>query len=124
MDEKLREAADQPRDLLERAKDEVSAWFGNPEAASRRQQDLAVGDHSGQGPADYHADPDARIVDEISERLTADAGLDASHIQVASASGVVTLTGQVTTSAQRHQAEELARSAAGVSHVDNRLEIV
>jgi osmotically-inducible protein OsmY len=123
MDDKPLETTDKPRDLLERAKDEVSAWFGNPGAASRRQQDLAVGDHTGQGPADFHADPDARIVDEISVRLTADASLDATHIEVASASGAVTLIGHVTTSAQRHQAEELAHSVAGVSQVENRLQI-
>lgn len=121
MTDEPRETSAQPRDLLERAKDEVSAWFGNPEAASRRQQDLAVGDHSGEGPANFHADPDAQIVHEISERLTKDSGLDASHIEVASASGAVTLVGSVTTSAQRHHAEELAHSVAGVSQVENRL---
>jgi osmotically-inducible protein OsmY len=123
MTEEPRETAAQPRDLLERAKDEVSAWFGNPEAASRRQQDLAAGDHSGEGPASFHPDPDARIVHEISERLTKDSGLDASHIEVAAASGAVTLVGSVTTSAQRHHAEELAQSVAGVSQVENRLQV-
>ena len=115
--------AAEPRDLLERAKDEVAAWFGDPKAASRRQQDLAVGDHSGEGPANYHADPDARIVDEINNRLTDHSGIDASRIEVASTSGAVTLNGQVTTSAQRHQAEELAHSVAGVSQVENRLQV-
>jgi osmotically-inducible protein OsmY len=113
----------EPRDLLDRAKDEVAAWFGDPKAASRRQQDQAVGDHSGEGPASFHADPDARIVDEINQRLTDDASLDAGAIEVASSAGAVTLAGQVTTSAQRHHAEELAHSVAGVSQVDNRLQV-
>ncbi|HEY2177237.1 MAG TPA: BON domain-containing protein [Caulobacteraceae bacterium] len=132
MDDKLRQTdrppeeaprATEPRDLLDRAKDEVASWFGDPKAASRRQQDLAVGDHSGEGPATYHADPDARIVDEINQRLTDDASLDAGAIEVASSAGAVTLAGQVTTSAQRHHAEELAHSVAGVSQVDNRLQV-
>ena len=123
MTDQPRETSARPRDLFERAKDEVSAWFGNPQAASRRQQDLAVGDHSGEGPANFHADPDAQIVHEISERFTKDSQLDASHIEVVAASGAVTLVGAVTTSAQRHHAEELAHGVAGVSQVDNRLQV-
>lgn len=108
------------RPLTERAKDEVSAWFGNAEAASRRQRDEAVGDHSGKGP-ESHLDPDARIVDEVSKRLSADAGIDASRIEIASHDGAVTLNGQVTTSADRAHAEEVAHAVVGVSQVENRL---
>jgi osmotically-inducible protein OsmY len=107
------------RPLADRAKDEVSAWFGNAEAASRRQRDTAVGDHSGKGP-ESHLDPDARIVDEVSKRLSADADIDASRIEVASHDGAVTLYGEVATSATRAHAEEMAH-VAGVSRVENRL---
>jgi osmotically-inducible protein OsmY len=110
----------EPRNILERAKDEVTAWFGDADAAGRRQRDLAVGDHSGKGP-ESHLDPDARIVDDISKRLTGDAEIDATRIEVAAHDGAVTLNGQVTTSAARHRAEELASSVAGVSQVENRL---
>ena len=111
------------RDLLERAKDEVAAWFGDPAAASRRQQDLAVGDHSGEGPAHYEADPDARIVDEINQRLTDHAGVNASHVEVACKAGAVSLNGHVTTSAQRAEAEQLAHGVKCVTQVDNRLQV-
>ena len=114
-------AIDQPRDLLERAKDEVAAWFGNPEAASRRQRDLAVGDHAGKGPQDHEVDPDARIIDQVGDRLTEDSAIDASRIHVSSNSGAVTLAGEVTTSAQRFHAEELAHAVPGVVQVENRL---
>ena len=114
---------DQPRDLLDRAKDEVAAWFGNPEAASRRQQDLAVGDHTGKGPQDDERDPDARIVDKVGNRLTEDSAIDASRIQVSSAAGAVTLAGEVTTSAQRFHAEELAHAVPGVIQVENHLQV-
>ena len=110
----------EPRNILDRAKDEVTAWFGDADAAGRRQRDLAVGDHSGKGP-DSHLDPDARIIDDISKRLTADVEVAATRIEVAARDGAVTLNGQVTTTAGRHRAEELASSVAGVSQVENRL---
>ncbi|MGH7022741.1 MAG: BON domain-containing protein [Caulobacteraceae bacterium] len=108
------------RSLLDRAKDEVSSWFGDADAAARRQRDEAVGDHSGKGP-ENHLEPDARIVDDITRRLTDDASLDASGVNIESHDGVVTLKGQVTTSAQRAHAEEVSAAVAGVQRVDNRL---
>ena len=111
---------EEPRPLVERAKDEVAAWFGNPEAAARRQRDEAVGDHSGQGPQS-DLDEDARIVDEVSRKLTADPAVDASRIAVVAHDGVVVLSGQVLTIAHRLHAEEVAHTAAGVSQVENRL---
>ena len=108
------------RPLADRVKDELSAWFGNAEAASRRQRDTAVGDQTGKGP-ESHLDPDARIVDEVSKRLSADAVIDASKIEVAARDGAVTLNGEVATSACRERAEEVARAVAGVSQVENRL---
>ena len=97
----------EPRNLMDRAKDEVSSWFGDADAAGRRQRDEAVGDHTGKGP-ESHLDPDARIVDDISRGLTDDPSLDATRISVESHEGLVTLKGEVTTSAERAHAEELA----------------
>ena len=111
---------EEERSLLDRAKDEVSSWFGDAEAAARRQRDEAVGDHTGKGP-ESHLEPDARIVDDITRRLTDDPSLDASHVNVESHEGVVTLKGDVTTSAQRAHAEEVSSAVAGVQRVDNRL---
>jgi osmotically-inducible protein OsmY len=111
---------DQPRPLVERAKDEVASWFGDASAASRRQRDEAVGDHTGKGPQN-DLDPDARIVADINQRLKDDADIDASRVEVASHSGAVTLNGQVTTSAQRAKAEDVAHAVAGVTQVENRL---
>jgi osmotically-inducible protein OsmY len=110
----------EPRPLVERAKDEIAAWFGNPDAAARRQRDEAVGDHSGQGPPS-DLDEEARIVDEVSRKLTADPAIDASRIAVVAHDGVVVLSGQVLTIAHRLHAEELAHTVVGVSQVENRL---
>jgi osmotically-inducible protein OsmY len=115
--------ADQPRPLGERAKDEVASWFGDAGAAARRQRDQAAGDHSGKGP-ESHLDPDARIVDEITRRLTDDPGIDASRIEVAAHDGAVTLNGEVTTSGHRAQTEAVAQQVAGVTQVENRLQVV
>jgi osmotically-inducible protein OsmY len=68
-------------------------------------------------------DPDARIVDEVSRRLRDDPDIDASRVEVASHSGAVTLNGQVTTSAHRAKAEDLAHAVAGVTQVENRLTV-
>jgi osmotically-inducible protein OsmY len=110
----------EPRTWLSKASDEVAAWFGNPGALSRRQRDKAVGDHTGQGPASQ-LDGDARIVDDINRRLTDDPGLNASRINVVSASGAVTLNGSVSTSDERRRAEDLAGAVAGVDRVQNKL---
>jgi len=115
-----RPKTDEQRPLGERAKDEVASWFGDASAASRRQRDEAVGDHTGKGPQG-DLDPDVRIVDEVSQRLRAEPGIDASRVEVASHSGAVTLNGQVTTSVHRAKAEEVAHAVAGVSQVENRL---
>ena len=52
----------EPRTLLDRTKDEVQSWFGDPGALARRQRDEAVGDQTGKGPA-LEGDEDARILE-------------------------------------------------------------
>lgn len=111
-----------PRSLMERTKDEVQAWFGDADAAARRQRDQAVGDHSGKGP-ESDLDPDARIIAEVSQRLTDHPDIDASRVKVASRDGLVTLTGEAPTADHRAQAEKLAGAVAGVHLVENRLQV-
>lgn len=122
MTDEQREVTEAPRSLLERAKDEVQSWFGDAAAAGRRQREQAMGDHTGKGPAN-DLDPDARIVADVSQRLTDDTDLDASRIEVASRDGLVTLSGEVSTAAQRAGAEALAGAIAGVHQVENRLRV-
>jgi osmotically-inducible protein OsmY len=108
------------RSWWNRASDEVSAWFGNPGALGRRQRDRAAGDHRGEGPQS-DLDPDARIVDDVSKRLTEDGQINASKVEVVARAGEVTLNGTVTTAAERARAEELAAAVAGVNQVQNKL---
>jgi len=120
--------ADQPgaghpaerRSWLDRTTDEVASWFGNTAAMRRRQWDEAAGDHGGEGPA-LNVDADARIVEDLNHRLTADRELDASNVRVACDEGLVTLDGSVTTSAGAQRAENLAITAKGVRQVINNL---
>ncbi len=111
------------RSLLERTKDEVQAWFGDAEAGGRRQRDLATGDHTGKGP-ESDLDPDARIIADVSQRLTDDTDIDASRVKVESHNGLVALSGEVTTAAQRARTGDLAGAVAGVQMVENRLQVV
>jgi len=103
-----------------RARDEVSSWFGDTSALARRQRDEAVGDHSGQGPM-QDGDEDARILFDVNRALTDEATIDASRIRTAVRAGVVTLEGTVITSADRKRAEDLVLVVRGVTHVSNKL---
>jgi osmotically-inducible protein OsmY len=110
----------EPRSWWDRTADEVAAWFGDVDAMRRRKRDEAVGDHTGQGPASG-LNEDARIVGAISRRMTNDSALDASRVVVRCHDGVVTLSGEVTTSADQAHAEHLAAAAPGVAGVRNEL---
>lgn len=110
------------RSWWDRTADEVSSWFGNPEAARRRQLDEATGDHAGKGPKTYRR-PDERILEEVSERLAQSHDLDASDIVIHVANGEVQMDGTVRIRADKHLAEDLAEGVRGVTHVQNNLRI-
>lgn len=76
----------------------------------------------GLGPAGYRRN-DARIREDVCDRLTDDRGIDASEIEVEVAAGEVTLRGHVPERAMRRQAELLAERVAGVAHVQNDLRV-
>jgi hypothetical protein len=79
-----------------------------------------VGAHRGRGPKGYRRS-DARIQEDVCDRLTEDPGLDASGIEVTVAEGEVTLSGTVDGRAARHRAEDLAAAVSGVRQVLNHL---
>jgi hypothetical protein len=95
---------------------------GGDEEYRRRlaeQRDETAG-HRGRGPRGYRRS-DARILEDINERLTDDPRLDASGIEVAVDGGEVTLSGTVDSREARRRAEDLAESVSGVAYVMNRL---
>jgi hypothetical protein len=79
-------------------------------------------DHRGKGPRGYRRS-DARIEEEVNERLTADRWVDATDVSVSVAEGEVTLNGTVDSRRAKRQAEECADAVAGVKHVQNNLRV-
>jgi osmotically-inducible protein OsmY len=107
----------QERSFWDRASDEVSSWFGDEEAARRRQQD-----QRGRGPRNYTRSGD-RIREDVNDRLTDDWRVDASDIEVTVTGTEVTLAGTVSNRDQRRRAEDIAESVSGGTHVQNNLRV-
>jgi osmotically-inducible protein OsmY len=108
---------DSDRGFFERAGERISSWFGD-DNDDRRQR----GRHYGRGPSGYKRS-DARISEDIHDRLTDDDELDASTIQVEVNDGEVTLSGTVAEREDKHRAERLAERVTGVGHVQNNLRV-
>jgi osmotically-inducible protein OsmY len=105
------------RGLSERASGEAASWFGNRDAAPRREQD-----YRGRGPKGYRRSDD-RIREDVNDRLTDDPYLDASDIDVSISHSEVTLNGTVDSRYARRRAEDLAENISGVIHVQNNLRV-
>lgn len=108
---------DHDRGFLERAGDEIASWFGDNDAARRREQD-----HRGSGPQNY-ARSDERILDDVCDRLTEDRYVDARDITVTVQEREVTLDGTVSSKAAKRRAEDCADHVSGVKHVQNNLRV-
>ncbi len=94
--------------------------FGNDATASRGE--VRRGEHQGRGPKGYQRS-DERIREDIAERLTDDAMIDASEIDVTVQGREVTLSGTVRTRTEKRRAEDIAESVSGVAHVQNNLRV-
>lgn len=105
------------RGFLARAGDEVASWFGDEDAARRREMD-----HRGNGPANYKRS-DERILEDACDRLTEDYALDARNIQVTVAAGELTLDGTVDSRQAKRRAEDCVEQISGVGHVQNNLRV-
>jgi Predicted periplasmic or secreted lipoprotein len=103
--------------------------FGDPNDQVRRVSDgdtdpglFGGGAHRGRGPKNY-VRSDERIRDDINDRLSDDAWLDASDIEVAVDKGEVTLSGMVASRQDKRRAEDLVEQVLGVKHVQNSLRV-
>ena len=122
---------EESRSWWDRTHDEVTAWFGDEHARRRREWDERQADvrheqreaeHRGRGPRGYKRS-DARIAEDINDRLTDDAYIDASDIDVSVKDGEVTLLGLVSRRDDKRRAEDLAETILGVGHVQNNLRL-
>ncbi len=116
-DDDDRRYSESDRGWMERAGDEVASWFGDEEAAARR--DL---DHRGRGPKGYVRSDD-KMLEDVSERMFHDPLLDASNIELSIADGELTMDGSVDSRRAKRRAEDLADSVAGIGHVQNNLRV-
>ena len=109
------------RDWFDRATDQVQSWLGDEDAERRRQMDkMRDRNFRGRGPKAYRRS-DERIREDINDRLTDHAYLDASDIEVMVKEGEVTLTGKVLDRTDKRLAEDVTESVSGVKHVQNNL---
>jgi hypothetical protein len=95
---------------------------GRRTGAHGRQADPAAPSFRGRGPKGY-VRTDARIAEELNERLSDDDTVDASEIELEVRDGVVTLTGSVGHRWMKHRAEDIAEACSGVKDVDNRIRV-
>jgi len=109
------------RGWWDRASDEVSSWFGDEDAARRREMDERRS-YRDRGPKNYTRSDD-RIKEDINDRLTDYAYIDASEIDVQVANGEVVLTGTVETRYEKRMAEDVAEGVSGVRNVENRIRV-
>jgi hypothetical protein len=80
------------------------------------------GQFRGRGPKGYTRS-DARIGEDVSDRLTDDSWVDAADVEVHVTSAVVTLEGTVPDRDQKRRAEDIAADVSGVHDVTNHLRV-
>lgn len=103
----------------------LGAFGANVDQArlDRRRDDYeSAGLHRGRGPKGYQRS-DARILEDVNERLTDDPRVDATEIEVRVENREVTLTGSVATRSEKRHAEDVAHGVSGVTHVQNNLRV-
>jgi hypothetical protein len=78
--------------------------------------------YRGMGPRDYQRS-DARIAEDINERLYESDAIDARDIAVQVNQGIVLMTGSVPHRWMKHLAEDLAERCRGVNDVENQVRV-
>lgn len=94
-----------------------SRWSAEP--TRREWRDTS---YIGRGPRGYTR-ADERIREDVCDRLTEDARIDASDVDVQVKAGEVTLTGSVRTRDEKRFTEDVAERITGVHEVNNNLKV-
>jgi len=88
----------------------------------RERESAGSGSHAGRGPRGYQRS-DARIHEDICDRLTDHPAIDASEIEVTVKGCEVTLSGTVESRAVKHLVETMAETVPGVRDIHNQLQV-
>jgi hypothetical protein len=88
-------------------------WRGRPES---------WGPYTGRGPKGYQR-TDARILEDVCDRLADAADVDAGEIEVEVREGEVTMSGTVRDRWQKRRAEDVVEYVSGVREVHNHLRL-
>jgi osmotically-inducible protein OsmY len=78
--------------------------------------------HVGHGPKGYTR-PDARILEDVCDRLTLDPVIDAREVSVEVEDGVVRTSGTVESRHMKRMVEDIALTVWGVKDVDDQIQI-
>lgn len=137
-DERAREYAERPhgwgdyeanygvaRGELRRVDRPAEGQYAGPRAGRHVGQHIGqhVGQHVGKGPKNYRRS-DERTREIVCERLTEDARIDASDIDVRVQDGAITLSGSVPERSMKHAAEDIAATCAPGEQIRNELKVV
>ena len=85
-------------------------------------RDWDAPDYRGRGPRGYQRS-DARVFEDICDRLTVDPRIDASDIEVDVKGAEVTLRGSVRSREEKRWAEDVVEHVMGVRDVNNHLKV-
>ena len=85
-------------------------------------EDDGRGTYAGRGPRGYRRS-DARVREDVCDRLTDEPAVDASELEVVVRDGEVTLSGSVASRGEKYRAEDVAGSVSGVEHVNNLVRV-
>ena len=86
------------------------------------QGNRAQGSFAGRGPKGYQRS-DARISEDVCDRLAESHDVDASNIEVKVENGEVTLSGSVADRGEKRRAEDLIENISGVREVHNHIRV-
>jgi osmotically-inducible protein OsmY len=94
----------------------------NQQYGSEYQGGAGRGNFAGRGPKGYQRS-DARISEDVCDRLAESPEVDASNIEVKVENGEVTLSGSVAERGEKRRAEDLIENVSGVREVHNHLRV-
>lgn len=103
----------------------ASPWTGTNygESVNRSyERDWNAPDYRGRGPRGYQRS-DARVFEDICDRLTVDPRIDASDIEVDVKGAEVTLRGSVRSREEKRYAEDIVEHVMGVRDINNHLKV-